>query len=57
MPVTLSLDEARTLARAALMAAGTSEENARITAAALVAAMRTALPATASRACRPMQTR
>ncbi|MEW6121237.1 MAG: Ldh family oxidoreductase [Pseudomonadota bacterium] len=38
MPVTLTLDDARALARAALMAAGTSPENAAITAAALVAA-------------------
>ncbi|WP_127089298.1 Ldh family oxidoreductase [Aquabacter cavernae] len=38
MPVTLTLDDARDLARAALMAAGTSPENAAITAAALVAA-------------------
>lgn len=38
MPVTLTLDDARALARAALMAAGTSAENAAITAAALVAA-------------------
>jgi len=38
MPASLSLPEARALARAALIAAGTSAQNAEITAAALVAA-------------------